>query len=271
MPPVSRIDNVADSILRPQHLNKPAFSRYLYDPFNAPPIFADNLGNGAAVGTTGAINLMKTPYNTYEWHVLGAGQTIAVPVFDRATSRGIDFGQDQVATEGHQLRFGPNMPVGAQKPRGSYIIGTDKAFYGKVMVRAQDASGLNPFVFGLFKQQAYQTALASYTDFAVFNAVVNGTVADIQIKTSVASVVTTVDTTQDWVDAFAIIFELRVTQDGRVSFFIDGKVPLATRSGFQFAPATMVHFGTFFLHGTDLCDNLYYQLAETGDLTIRGS
>lgn len=272
MPPASRIDNIADGLIRPQHLNKLVNSRFFYDPFDVPPRFSSQLGNGAATGATGDINELATEKNQYEWHVLGAGQTIIVPVYDRANGKGLDFGQDQTATEGHQLRFGPNIvTAGQDRARGAYKIGTDRAFYGKIKINTSDASGLNPLCFGLFKSQAYQTALTSYTDFAVFNVVVNGTLADIQLKTSVASVVTTVDTTQDWLDNESHTMELRVTQGGVVTFVLDGKYPVVTRSGFAFAAAAVVQFGTFFLHGADLADNLWYQEAETGFLAVRGS
>src|SRR5258706_10162837 len=269
----SRIDNIADGLVRPQHLNKLVNSRFFFDPFDVPPKFGDNLGNAAASGSTGAINQMITEKNIYEWFVMGAGQTIAVPVYDRVNGKGLDFGQDQTATEGHQLRFGPNITTtNMERARGAYKIGTDKAFYGRIKVNTSDASGLNPFVFGLFKAQAYQTALTSITDFAVFNCVVNTTFADIQIKTSVASVVTTVGTTLTWLDNESHTFELRVTQQGVVTFVLDGKVSLpATRTGFAFASAAIVQFGTFFLHGADLADNLWYQEAETGLLAVRGS
>jgi len=271
MPPASRIDHIADGLIRPQHLNKLVNSRFFYDPFDVPPKFGDSLGNAAAAGTTGAINELITRANQYEYHILGAGQTIVVPVYDRVNGLGLDFAQDVVATEGHQLRFGPNIvTAGQERARGSYKIGTDKAFYGKIKIRTADASGLSPLCFGLFKAQAYQTALASYTDFAVFNVVVNGTLADIQLKTSVASVVTTVDTTQDWLDLESHTMELRVTQGGVVTFVLDGKYPIVTRSGFAFASAAVVQFGTFFLHGAAAPGALHYQEAETGFLAIRG-
>lgn len=271
MPIISRVDQIADGLIRPQHLNKLVNSRFFYDPFDVAPKFGDSLGNAAAAGATGNINQMITRANIYEWFVMGAGQTILVPVYDRVNGLGIDFAQDLTSTEGHQLRFGPNIvTAGQERARGAYKIGTDKAFYGKVKIRAADASGLNPLVFGLFKAQAYQTALTSYTDFAVFNIVVNGTLADIQLKTSVASVVTTVDTTQDWLDTESHTLELRVTQGGVVTFVLDGKYPLVTRSGFAFASGVVVHFGSLFLHGAAAPGALQYQEAETGFLALRG-
>ena len=272
MPLVSRIDNIADGLVRPQHLNKLVNSRFFYDPFDVAPKFGDSLGNGAAVGTTAAINQMITRANIYEWHVIGAGETIVVPVYDRVNGLGLDFAQDLTVNEGHNFRFGPNIvTAGQERARGAYKIGTDKAFYGKIKIRTSDASGLNPLCFGLFKAQAYNGTLTNYTDFAIFHAIVNGTLADIQIKTSVASVVTTVDTTLDWLDNESHTFELRVTQGGVVTFVLDGKYPVVTRSGFAFAAAAVVQFGSYFLHGGDVADTLFYQEAETGFLPIRGS
>lgn len=271
MPLISRPDNVADGVILPQHFNKLRWSENFYEPFDVAPRFSNQLGNGAATGATGDINELHTRINTFEWHVLGAGQTILVPVYDRVNGKGIDFGQDQTISEGHQLRFGPNIvTAGNDRARGFFKIGTDKAFYGKIKINTSDASGLGPFVFGLFKAQAYQTALTSYTDFAVFNCTVNTTFADIQIKTSVASVVTTVGTTRTWLDNESHTFEIRVTQAGVVTFILDGLVPTVTRSGFSFASGAFVQFGTFFLHAADLADNLWYQEAEGGFLGLRG-
>jgi len=269
-PLINYARQLADGIIKSQHLNRANQQRYTFDPFDAPPHFKDSLGNGVAVGTTSAINLCITNRGIYEWHVLGAGQTIAVPVYDRVNGLGLDFGQDQTISEGHQLRFSPNIvTAGMSRGKHSYTIGTDKAWFARLKVRCSDTSGLVPLVFALWKNQAYQTALASYTDYVGFNISGSGASAQIRQQTSVASVVVTLDTTQTWLDNTSRTFEIRVTQAGKVSFLIDGAVPTVPMTTFSLASGIVVSPGTFFLHGADLADNLWYQEFESGFLPTR--
>jgi hypothetical protein len=264
--------NFKDDVIPPQKLSKSKNQKYTFDPFDAPPHYSKNLGNGAATGATGDINTMRTNRGIYEWHVLGAGQTILVPVYDLATGLGLDFGQDQTSTEGHQVRFTPNIVTPPAVPRGkhAYKIGTDKAFFARLKILLTDASGVNPFCFGFFKAQAYQTALDSYSDFAVIRLVPSTTFASIRQRWNLnGGTAAEVDSTQTTSDNAAITMEVRVKQDGKVSFVVNGAYPTVAKTDFVFDSGDVVYPGTFFLHGTDVADNVYYQEFESGFLPER--
>jgi len=268
---ISRPNEINDGVVYPQHLNENKFSKYTFEPFSVPPRFSDSLGNGAAAGTTGAINLIHTPFGTYEYHVLGAGQTIIVPVFDRANGLGLDFGQDQTVSEGHQLSFSPNIvTAGAGRGKHSYTIGTDKAFFARVKVRFSVIAGPAPWVFGFFRNQAYQTTLAGYTDQASIGV---GTVtpAVIEIGMRVNNVLAfpaTLAGVSNIVANVARTFEIRVSQQGVVTFLVDGVI--LPRSGtFAFDSGDVVMPRAFFLQSATPTA-VFYQEFKAGPLPVRG-
>jgi hypothetical protein len=264
--------NVADGVIPPEKLNKNKNRRYTFDPFDVRPHFSLSDGFSAPGGATGNVNLWRTNRGIYEWHVKGAGQTITAPVYDLTNGRGLDFAQDLTATEGHEVAFSPNITtLNPERGKHSYKIGTDKGFYARLRIFLTDASGVSPFFFGFRRNQAYQTALASYTDYAGFHLNVNGTVADIREQTQLnTGGVVTVDTTIDAVDGAFRDLEVRVTQQGRVVFILDGKIPTVTKTDFVFDTGDVVFPCSFFLHGADLSEALFYQEFEAGFLPTKG-
>jgi len=264
--------NIGLDELDPQRFSRLKNRRYTLEMFDTPPWFGASTGNGAATGGTGAINLIHTAKGIYEYVILGAGQTIIVPIWDRTNGKGLQFSQDQTATEGHELSFAPNITTAGQaRGKHNYTIGTDKAFFARLKFTADDVSGFNPFFFGFIRCGAYQTAIGSYTDYAGFKAVGAGTIADLNIETRLNSgTVSTVDTTINLADNDVVELEIRVSQTGVVRFRYNGfeggaGLPNPV-SGFVFDAGDVVRPAAFFLHGADLVDNIWYQEFESGFL-----
>lgn len=262
---------MADGFLEPRHYANKNNRKYIFEDFSVYPRFAARLGNGAATGATGDRNQLITNRGTYVWHVKGAGQTILVPVYDDVNGKGLDFGQDQTATEGHELMFSPNIPTaGGDRGILGFKIGTDEAFVARLKVLLSDWSGVNPLAFGIRRVQAEQAALASYTDYAAFKVVGSGTTGSVRLETNLnnAGAVTT-DTSQTKADNVAADFRIHVGQDGKVRFWLDDGAPTVNVTNFVFDVGDIVIPFAFFLHGADLVDNLWYQEFEGGYLPKR--
>src|SRR5687767_11225122 len=62
------------------HFPVAAKSRYCFEDFSAPVAVSGSLSTGAAaVGTTGATNVLHTRHNVFQYFILGAGQTLVAP------------------------------------------------------------------------------------------------------------------------------------------------------------------------------------------------
>jgi len=274
----SYAQDIANGSIGPEEFHRNKNRRYTFDPFDAPPLFSGADGFSAPSGTTGAVNLLHTPRGVYEWHVLGAGQVITVPAWDRVNGLGLDFKQDLTLSKGHQLSFSPNI-TGAGQSRGkhSYVIGQDRPFFARLKVRCPDTSGVNPFSFGFFRHQAYQTSTFNYTDYATWEANSNGSGADIKLTMQInGGGVLTAFTPLTWEDNVARVFELRVDMQGVVTWVIDGVVLARPNSVTlqRFPPfdaGDVVRPGTFFKHTSDFADNLFYQEFEAGFLPERAA
>lgn len=261
--------NIKDETIGPQKLNKAKNRKYVFDAFDVRPTFAAAAGHGSPAGATGSINIMRTGAGTYEYFVLGAGQTIVAPVWDPTNGKGVDIALDLTATEGLEIAFGPNI-VTAGQDRGklNFKIGTDKSFFARLKVYITDASGFNPFHFGFRKVQAFAATFTDYTDYAAIELQSD---LDIMISTDLnnAGEVAT-DTTQNTADLASREFEIRITQQGAVSFLIDGLVPTVNRTNFVFdAGDIVIPFGRL-LHGTDVAEATFLQEFEAGYLPERG-
>jgi len=261
--------NVADGVMTPQKFNKTKNRKYVFDAFDVRPIFAAAAGHGAPVGTTGATNIMRTGVGAYEYFVLGAGQTIVAPVWDPTNGKGLDIALDAVISEGLEIAFGPNIvTAGEDRGRLNFKIGTDKGFFARLKIYITDASGFGPFHFGFRKVQAFQSTFTSYTDYAALELQAD---LDILIATDLnnAGEVAT-DTTQNTADTSSREFEIRVTQQGAVSFLIDGLVPTVNRTNFSFDAGDVVIPFCRLLHATDVAEATFLQEFEAGYLPERG-
>jgi len=285
---IAQPDDIADGILLPQHLNEARFSKYTFEPFNEPPRFSDSLGNGAASGSTGAINLIHTPYGCYEWRVLGGGQTIIVPIFDRANGLGLDFAQDLANGDGHEIRFSTNITTGGfTRGKHSFVVG-GPAFFCRVKMRGNRVDRLNGtdgWSFGFVRHQAYNNTFANYTDSATFFCTGNGTggVADVLLRTKLNGgsfdtvfLATASTAIPRWANDTSRTFEMRVSVPGRVSVLVDDRVPASGATGLTAVSSFVFDFGDVvmpvarFSNGNLQIDNLFYQEFECGFMAERG-
>lgn len=263
--------------------------KYTYEAFDSLPSFSAALGNGAAVGTTGAINQIRTQSGVYEAVILGLGQTIIVPVFDAVTGLGLNIAQDQVSTEGTEISFTPNIVTsGGGRAKHGFIVGgtgsETRPFFAQITVRPGDSSGIAEGFFGFIKMEAYATALASYTEYAGISLVGSGVTAQIRLKTRLASgTAGDVDTTQTVADALSCTYRVEVdpvTRKVRFRFGTgltqaqidrgDVPFPTVTKSDFAFTSGVILRPAFFFLNGADLVDTLYLQNFQCGYIPQRG-
>lgn len=263
--------------------------KYTYEGFDSLPSFAARLGNGAATGATGVINQIKTQSGTYEYVILGAGQTIIVPVYDVTTGKGLDFAQDQTSTEGHETSFAPNIVTsGGGRAKHGFVVGgtgsETRPFFAQFTFLPGDASGIAEGFFGFIKMEAYQTALASYTEYAGISLVASGATAQIRIKTRLASgTAGNVDSTQTVGDGIPVTIRVEVDPATRLVRFRYGAsltqaqidagavpYPTVTKTDFAFTSGVVLRPAFFFLNGADLVDTLYYQNFQCGYIPQRG-
>lgn len=262
--------------------------KYTYDNFDSLPTFQKSTGNGAATGSTGDLNLLRTSQATYEFHIKGT-QTIIVPVYDAVNGLGLDFGQDQTAADGHETTFGTNIvtALGTRSKHGYQIGGVGgetKRFFAQFTFKPADTSGIAEGFFGFIKMGAYQTALASYNEYAGISLNSSGTSAKVNIKTQLAGGgnVTT-DTTQTLADNVVMTIRVEVDPLTRTARILAGQgltqaaidagqvpAPTVTVTNFQFTSGVIVRPAFFFLQAADLCDNLFYQNFQAGYIPTRG-
>ena len=144
-------------------------NRSTKDEFDAQPMQSADAAGGAATGTTGDVNILRTAKNLFEWSVLGT-QTITYLSYD---ANGLEVAQDQTANDGIELTQGINA-----RSKAAYVVGTDK-FYVQARIKLADVSGTDDCAFGLRKAEAYQAAIDDYDEMAVLN-VISG---DVYIET----------------------------------------------------------------------------------------
>ena len=167
----------------------------------------------AAGGTTGDENAMTVDGTNFEYHILGAGQTITVPV---QTALGLNVRLDAVDNEGMELGEGITA-----SSKSAFTIGTD-AFYLKVKVYLTDVNDFDIMACGFRLAEAYQGDLYAYNTYAGIN-VNNGTVNGIwELNGSDANETDMGDT---WSDATAHTMEVRVgnrADANAVTQYLDG-------------------------------------------------
>jgi hypothetical protein len=196
-------------------------------------------GGGAATGDTGDENRLLFPEAYFEYHILGAGQTI---LFPQKAAGGLDVALDQAEDEGLELTCGIESGCA-----GSFIVGTDAAFYAKLKFSIADVSGTDDCAFGFRKLEAYRANIDDYLDAAVLN-VISG---DIKIETILNNgATTTTDTTNNWADTETHTLEIYVSATGVVTYKIDGADPLVT-AAFTFDTGDEVIPFFYMLHTGD--------------------
>lgn len=220
-------------------------NRYVYEDFRG-PFLCVKQGGGAATGATGDRALWLFGHNRFEQIVLGAGQTAFNPPI---VAGGINIAGDQTATEGFEITNGIDV-----RQEVAFTIGTDGPFSFEAEVMSDDTSGTSLYV-GFRKNQAYQTALASYTDFATIGLVGTANPNTIKAQTQLATggVVTT-DTGLTLADSVVKKFRVDVTQGGKATYYVGGAV--VPQVAYTFANATQVIPFLFMLQSADLAPNV---------------
>ena len=189
--------------------------QHTYEVFDANPVTCA-VGGGAASDTAQTANAMLFPETAFEYAAIGT-QTLTAPVL---TATGLDIGMDQTNNDGVEITQGITA-----KSRRAFTIGTSPAFFVRLKFKIEDVSGSDQFGVGFRKTQAYQAAIASYTDKAFIGSVSG----DIKINTllnNAGGVIT--DTTQDWADGETHTLKVIVSAAGVVTYQIDGAAPTAT-------------------------------------------
>ena len=203
------------------------------------------LATGAATsGSTGAVNVMNTGSNVFEYVILGAGQTITTPVL---TAEGLNIGLDQTDAEGVEISQGIT-----DRGPSAFTIGTSPAFFFSVKAKIEDASGASNFLVCFIKTAAYQADETGYSDYACIGTVGTANPNTIQIETEVnGGGTTTTDTTDTWADNATKTLRINVSSAGVVTYTINGAAPTAT-AAFTFDSTDVVRPAVYFLNGSDL-------------------
>jgi hypothetical protein len=209
------------------------------------PVVGSLKNGGAAAGATGDENILNFGEGVIlEQHILGAGQSIIVP---QLTAVGLDFGLDQADNEGMELCGGI---VAANAL--SFTAQTDDP-YIEVTVKLADASGVDPFYVGFRKQEAYQAAIGSYTDYFVLGVEGTSDPNKIQFQTNLNSGgASTTDSTDTWADAAQKTIRVNVSAAGVATGLIDGGSPTTEPSTFTFDSGDVLTPFIYFLNGTDV-------------------
>ncbi len=112
---------------------------------------------------------------------------------------------------------------------GSLLATSDKEVYFKAKFKIDDISDVSELAIGWRKAEAYQAALDDYDELACINIgqAADGRV-DIQTILNGATTSTTDTTETDVVDSGEHTVEIRVKNNGQVSFLWDGATPTVT-------------------------------------------
>jgi len=235
--------------------------RFVHEEFRDIPFASESENSSAGPGVaTGDVNNVYSGRNHFQYHVLGAGQTIDGPV---KTSGGWNISQDLTDDEGVEYTLGNEYPENtvisnvAGATRGTFTVGTDAPFYFALKFTIADVSGTDDCLVGFRKAEAYQTGPDAYDEWAALN-VISG---DINIETELnGGGTTTTDTTDNWTDGqtktLMVICDSdgSLSQDGTVGkcyYFIDGLAPTTdatTRYKFDSGEIVIPFF--FMLHAT---------------------
>jgi hypothetical protein len=222
----------------------------VYHEFRQEPVTSKRLG-GAVTGAAGDRNILHSPGMgpanplAMEWHVKGT-QTILSPSL---STNGLAITQDLTDNDGIELTCGITARGGL-----AFVVGTDKAFYVRVVAVLADVSGCDPFFVGFRKAEAYQADWNDYADAAYIGVVGGG--ADVKTSTIVGGAATVdTDTTDDVADAAQVTFEVRVSAAGVVTYrrklsASGTKAVPTTVAAYSFTSGLTVVPSIYFLQGT---------------------
>jgi hypothetical protein len=193
---------------------------------------------GAPSGTTAAVNILGFRNLVLEQFVIGAGQTLIVPILSTANANytGVNVAGDQTDTEGFEYNWG----AANVNSRNAFTIGTSAAFFLEWQFQIEDVSGAGQVGIGFRKSEANNATMTSYTDYAWIGMSSADSATAIQLKTELNSGgTTTTNTTDAWADAAVKTLRINVSAAGVVTYLIDGVAPSVT-AAFTFDTADVV-------------------------------
>lgn len=225
---------------------------YVFETFNGPYTAslmhpaAGGAGGIAPTGAAGDVNAFSTRQNTFEYHILGAGQTILAP---KIVATGYDVSLDQTDNDGLEITLGVEDSAASgviTAPPCSFTIGTSSAFFARLKFAIADVSGTDDCAFGFRKAAIYQANIDDYTDAATLN-VISGNVTMETILNNAATTAT--DTTDNWLDTETHTLQVNVSAAGAVTYLLDGVAPTVT-AAFTFDSGDVLIPFFYFLQAT---------------------
>ena len=215
-PTAGRVENqsIVDSTVQPVKLDPVHFDRYIHDRFSdGVSSYSRLLGYGNPTGVAADLNAFRSGPYVHEYFIIGT-QTLLGPV---VIAGGLDTTLDLTSTDGLEIGFGGGLITNANA-RCAFTVGV-RGFYGKLVVKEADISGVNPGLFMARKQEAaYQAAYTSYTDYfgiGVVTAANPGAIKIVQRINTGTAVIT--DTTNTWADTVEQTYEIRVSRAGKAT------------------------------------------------------
>ena len=225
---------------------------YTFEEFETRPIVLLSATGVSPAGVTGEEDLMAFEDNIFEFHILGAGQTIVAPVMAAA---GLDIGMDQTYDEGVEISQGI-----LANSRSAFVVGTAAPFFVSVKFTIGDVTGTDDCAVGFRSVKDYQANIDDYDEMACLNNIEG----DIYIHTILNDGNTSdTNTTDVWADTEEHTLAVYVDTAGAVTYLIDGTAP-ATTAAFSFDTTEVVVPFLYFLNDTDLSGNCTLQSWECG-------
>ena len=231
-------------------MEKDLIDRYTLETFESDPVTSGKAG-GAATGATGDENVMNFGSNAFEYHMLGAGQTILAPSL---VATGLLVTLDQINDEGIEITQGI-----LARSKMAFVVGTDSFFF-KLNFTIADVTGTDDCAVGFRSAEAYDAAIATYNDSAVLN-MISGNITIETVVGGAGAVVT--DTLDNWVDTETHTLAVFVDKGGVVTYEIDGAAP-TTIAAYTFVDgATLIPF-FYFLHAAVAPGDVIFHSWECG-------
>lgn len=218
--------------------------QYTFENFKQNPQACKKAG-GATSGSTGAVNILTTSNSSFEYAILGAGQTITAPqiAFVSTGVAGLNCELDPTNNEGLEICSGI-----LASNKNAFQVGSSSGFFFRCRLLLSVVANTDDCAIGFRKAEAYQANIDDYADMAVLN-VISG---DINIETIVGGAATvTTDTTDNFTNTQVKDLEVRVDADGAVTYLINGVDPTVV-ADYSFTDGLTVVPFFYFLHTNTL-------------------
>ena len=185
---------------------------------SAAPICHAGDGYSDPTGTGGDENVASFPQGLdLAYHMLGT-QTLLAPTMDFA--QGALMGLDKTAADGVEYLLGAGLT--ALNPL-ALTVGSGNSRFVKCKFFAETVENVAECALGYRKAEAFQALIDGYDELACLNVQYDTDAAYVRTETILNGDPTvTVETGLTMVDGVAREFELRVTGDGVVTYYVDG-------------------------------------------------